>query len=418
MKSSRLIFIVLFLLITFIHLYSQFTVSGFLKGGKSITLYFSKFNLNSLTLLQKVKVNDDGSFHFSVKEPYIGAIQISPNQRDDLKLIFFSDNNDIQLEITYDEKLFAIDKFSKSEINQKFLDYADAVSKENANRDEARKIIENYPLLKYYTRTFEDVVNMPIDESGIQRKLEAIRNEYANAGDLLETSGLGPELFDMYIKLTLYGVQTKQEADQRLQMSIDRLLEAVDVTTDRGQTLLVSCINFFKSIKLHQQASKLIELAKGLKCQKNNTLLTKIEASENMKLGAVVPNYIFGKNLRNTKAKSLHDVQSRYKILMIWASWCKHCMSELPELKKIYPLIKQKGGEIIALSVDKVDQDYFYVVKDIPWITDSEILGWDSSYAKLYNVSSTPFFAVIDGKNGNKILANDISVHEILDYLK
>lgn len=54
------------------------------------------------------------------------------------------------------------------------------------------------------------------------------------------------------------------------------------------------------------------------------------------------------------KAKEL---EGKVVLVVFWATWCPACARELPELQSFYSAYREKGFEILALSLDKKAAD-------------------------------------------------------------
>ena len=101
------------------------------------------------------------------------------------------------------------------------------------------------------------------------------------------------------------------------------------------------------------------------------------------------------------KSITLSSVEARIKIVDFWASWCGPCRLNNPKLKEIYAAYKDKGLEIIGVSLDTDKRRWTdAVAKDgLPWIQVSSLKGWKCPVASLYGVSVVPAMFVIDASN-------------------
>lgn len=78
--------------------------------------------------------------------------------------------------------------------------------------------------------------------------------------------------------------------------------------------------------------------------------ITKRLNGRNLKKGTPAPNFTSIDVDGNTV--SLADFKNKYSLLVFWASWCKPCMAEVPEIKRIREIYPQTKLEIIAINLD------------------------------------------------------------------
>jgi peroxiredoxin len=122
--------------------------------------------------------------------------------------------------------------------------------------------------------------------------------------------------------------------------------------------------------------------------------------------GAEAPNFTMMDV--NGKPVSLKDLRGKLVLLEFWASWCSPCRAENPNLKAQYQLYKDKGFEILGVSLDNDKKKWEDAIAkdDIPWIHVSDLKGWSNEAGIIYGVSGVPAGFLI-GPDG-KIIGNDL----------
>ena len=97
-----------------------------------------------------------------------------------------------------------------------------------------------------------------------------------------------------------------------------------------------------------------------------------------------------------------------YVLIDFWASWCPDCVREMPGLHKVWARYKDKGLDILSLSLDrKAEHITRYRALDaspMPWKHAFLEAGWQSPVCQAYGVKSIPK-PVLVGPDG-RIVAN------------
>ena len=116
-------------------------------------------------------------------------------------------------------------------------------------------------------------------------------------------------------------------------------------------------------------------------------------------------------NLKDPDGNAIALSSLRGKLVLIdfWASWCRPCRAENPNVVRMYNQYKNKGFEIYSVSLDKSKPQWEAAIeKDgLVWPSHVSDLGyWNSSVVPLYNVKGIPLTYLI-GKDG-KIIAKNL----------
>lgn len=107
-------------------------------------------------------------------------------------------------------------------------------------------------------------------------------------------------------------------------------------------------------------------------------------------LGVSAPN--FTQKDVNGKSVSLADFKGKYVLVEFWASWCSPCRAESPNLLKQYAKFKEKGFEILGVSVDSDKTKWIEAIKKdgLTWPQVSDLKGWDNEARKVYGINGVP----------------------------
>lgn len=149
------------------------------------------------------------------------------------------------------------------------------------------------------------------------------------------------------------------------------------------------------------------------------TLYKLLNAHTVTALGATAPN--FTQNDVNGKAVSLSDYKGKYVLVEFWASWCSPCRAESPNLLKQYAAFKDKGFEILGVSVDSDKAKWLDAIKKdgLTWPQISDLKGWDNEARKVYGISGVPanFLVNPEGKIIGSHLVGDALNKKLAELL-
>lgn len=262
-----------------------------------------------------------------------------------------------------------------------------------------------HPFISFYNTNYSKFLGNSPDSSK-KASQDDIIDFLDKSNDMLESSSLLRPVLVAYLN---------GGGNTNVTGSVDKLLDRLKVETPRGQAVLSELIDIFDAYEMDEFKNKYLSLAKNLKCTITDRLASTLKSNANVEIGAVFPNYKFQSPV-NTTVKSLHDVKADKKVVVFWSSTCSHCETELPKLLEKYNDLKAKNIQIVGLSLDTDKNSYTKRIAAFPWINDSELRGWNSSYTETYNVHATPTYFILDANN--KIISKPDHVGDVLEYFK
>lgn len=372
--------------------------------------------------------NKNNSWFFRYPKSYSGMMKvyfpstnntvsfISENKNVEIKLE--TQNNKIKNVIYQDEAnalMNSIQEYSQKkelilpalvQIKEYYKDNTDfgkALVKEMGNLSGSNSIDQaKHPFVYYYNTNYNKYLS---NDNAKKVNIDEIIDFFDKSNDMLESSSLVRPILVAYLN---------NGGNSNVASSVDKLLDRLKVETPRGQTVLSELIDIFDVYEMTEFKNKYLTLAKNLKCTITDRLATTLKANANVEVGAVFPNYKFQSPV-NTTAKTIADVKADKKVVVFWSSTCSHCETELPQILAKYNELKAKNIQVIGLSLDSDKESYTKKILALPWINDSELRGWNSSYAETYNVHATPSYFILDANN--KIISKPDHVGDVLKDL-
>ena len=142
-----------------------------------------------------------------------------------------------------------------------------------------------------------------------------------------------------------------------------------------------------------------------------SALLLPVLVSAQQRLGGVAVGQVAPEiAMKSPTGDTLKLSQLRGKVVLIdfWASWCRPCRMENPNVKKVYDRFHNKGFEILGVSLDKDKSAWTGAIKQdgLPWKHVSDLAFWNNAVAQQYGVSSIPYTVLVD--RDGKVLAKNL----------
>ncbi len=120
------------------------------------------------------------------------------------------------------------------------------------------------------------------------------------------------------------------------------------------------------------------------------------------------------------KNVALSSFRGKYVLVDFWASWCRPCREENPNVVNAFNKYKDKNFTILGVSLDNNKAPWLKAIKNdnLVWTQVSDLKGWSNEVAGKYNVQSIPQNFLIDPSG--KIVAKNLrgpELHAKLDEL-
>lgn len=127
---------------------------------------------------------------------------------------------------------------------------------------------------------------------------------------------------------------------------------------------------------------------------------------ENVDIGHKAPD--FRAQTPDGKTVNLYDyLGNGYVLIDFWASWCVPCRKESPELVELYHKYKDKGFEIIGVSLDNKTKPWLAAVESdgLHWTQLIDPEAWAGEGVSKYGVRLIPYKFLLD-KDGIIVAKN------------
>ncbi len=147
---------------------------------------------------------------------------------------------------------------------------------------------------------------------------------------------------------------------------------------------------------------KLKETPLGLK------FASMLSASRLTAIGSMAPDFTQADT--SGKQVSLSSFRGKYLLIDFWASWCRPCRLENPNVVRVFDKYKNKKFMVMGISLDRADDkaSWLQAIKDdhLNWVQVSDLRFWQNAVARAYGIKSIPQNFLLDPQG--KIIAKGL----------
>lgn len=334
--------------------YRIFIKTDFVSAAKQKPLVLSVYDpiRQSKTLLAKAASEQDKPAQLSFAFKHADLFRLDIPGRSSLYLVIGKGQNSVYVEVYKDKPV----KISGSPDSEKLLAY-DAFRKESSKK-----------LISPTYKAMREASKQKDQEGEIKAVEDYVRNSKIHRKELIDFIQK-----EIGASIALYGTSIRWTGDDE----VDGLEKLVNVFAKKHPDLPMTKI-----------------------------MKAKVERFKRVAVGAKAAD-LTGQDQEGKQIR-LYQSLGKYTLIDFWASWCRPCLLQIPDLQKVYKDFHARGFEIFSYSVDTSRSKWVDSIKsyDMPWKHASDIKGWQSAGAAAYNVTFIPFNFLVDEKG--KIIAKNL----------
>ena len=132
-------------------------------------------------------------------------------------------------------------------------------------------------------------------------------------------------------------------------------------------------------------------------------------------VGTMAPE--FTQNDPEGKPVSLSSFRGKYVLIDFWASWCKPCRVENPNVVEAFKKYRDRNFTVLGVSLDRSKDTWLQAIKDdkLDWAHVSDLKFWNNAVSQQYRISSIPQNLLVDPQG--MIVAKNLRGKELQDRL-
>ncbi|HRF39522.1 MAG TPA: TlpA disulfide reductase family protein [Saprospiraceae bacterium] len=252
-------------------------------------------------------------------------------------------------------------------------------------------------------------LSWPNSQAGYSNEIEYFAKAFFKYADFKDEGYEGlPWVFEAFqgYASTLVNVGL-DDATQKVYF--EQMLEKIPAGTMRSRMALAGIIGPLKQKNSPNYVVFAERLLKELKAGDEAAIANlqqQVAGMRSFTIGAEAPD--FAQATPEGKMLKLSELRGKVVLIDFWASWCGPCRRENPNVVRMYQQYKDKGFEILGVSLDRDRQRWLDAIQQdgLTWLHVSDLQQWSNAVAQMYGVSSIPHTVLLDAEG--RILARNL----------
>jgi peroxiredoxin len=342
---------------------NNFTVSGRIEHAPSQEIFLEQVNYDNTPpkVVDSGKLAQDGSYKLKAIAKEQSLFLVTINHRP--VFILINDNNDIRISTDLNRNLRA-PYISNSDATKSLYDFLNNFRSKDSVLSGIYAQVDTL-----YTRNPDDSSIAVLQSKGT----EVLQTLVTFMKDYIQKSNSPAAVF--------YALNV---AASKNAMSMNDLETLAQQASERFKAH--SGLAIFKSLIAQANAANSSESASWINKQAPDLTMNDV----------------------NGHPVSISNFKGKYLLVDFWASWCRPCRAENPNVVSAYNKFKDRNFTILGVSLDQNKDAWVQAIKNdgLTWTHMSDLKYWESAAVSTYKFQGIPYNILIDPSG--KVIAESL----------